>query len=268
MPPMRFAASLSMLFTEWPFLDRPAAAAQAGFGAVECHYPYETDPAEMRRAVADARIRLLGINTPVKRLSPDDSGVGAVPGHEADAIGRFAQALDYARAAGAAAIHVKCGQGDPADREAHRTFVAHLRRASDMARGSGLMLLIEPLNQRDNPGYFLRGSDQTVSILREVSCENVWMMFDIYHVQIAEGDLLARYRRHRAAIGHVQFAGVPDRAEPDSGEVNFGWLLPALLAEGYRGWLAAEYRPRAGTVAGLGWLSRLTNSASSEKEYR
>lgn len=252
---MRFAANISMLFTDVPFLERPAAAARAGFPAVECQYPYAFAAEAFRDAVADAGIRLLGINTDVRRRGPDDTGIGAIAGLEQEAQALFLEALDYARHAGGSAIHVKPGQGDPQDRTARALFVRHLRWASDQALESGIMLLIEPLNPYDNPGYFLGSSDQAADILHEVDRPNVRMMFDVYHVQIVEGDLMRRFTRHLPVIGHVQIAAVPDRGEPDDGEVAFGPLLRHIRNSGYAGWIGAEYRPRGTTAEGLGWLS-------------
>lgn len=256
---MRFAANISMLFTELPFLERPGAAASAGFPAVECQYPYAFPANAFRDAVEKAGIRLLGINTDVRRRGPDDTGIGAIAGLEREAQSLFLEALDYAQAAGGSAIHIKPGQGDPRDRAAHARFVDHLRWASDQARESGIMLLIEPLNPRDNPGYFLASSDQAAALLHEVDRPNVRMMFDVYHVQIIEGDLMRRFTRHLPVIGHVQIAAVPDRGEPDDGEIAFGPLLRHIDASGYRGWIGAEYRPRAGTMAGIGWLAQFQN---------
>jgi hydroxypyruvate isomerase len=255
---VQFAASISMLFTERPFLDRPAAAAAAGFAAVECHYPYDTPPGDLRRAVERAGLRLLGINTAVRRLGPDDSGIGAFPDLQAEADARFDEAIAYALSAGASAIHVKPGQGDPTDDAARSAFVGHLARSAAKAARHGIMLLIEPLNSRDNPGYFLRGIEQAAGIARDVGHPAVLLMFDVYHVQILEGDVIRRFERLRPLVGHVQIAGVPDRTEPDTGEIAYERLIPRLAALGYDGWIAAEYRPRARTEDGLGWLARLS----------
>lgn len=262
MSAVRFAASISMLFTERPFLDRPAAAAAAGFGAVECHYPYDTPPADLRGAIERAKLRLLGINTAVRRLGPDDSGIGAFPDRQEDADARFDEALAYALAAGASAIHVKPGQGDPADAAARSAFVGHLARSAAKAVRHGITVLIEPLNGRDNPGYFLRGIEQAAGIARDVGHPAVRLMFDVYHVQILEGDVIRRFERLRPVVGHVQIAGVPDRAEPDTGEIAYERLVPRLAALGYDGWIAAEYRPRGRTEDGLGWLARMTTSST------
>lgn len=259
----RLSASISWMFAELAFLDRPGAAADAGFAAVECHYPYDVAADEFRRALADAGLPLLGINTAVKRLGPADTGVAAVPGYEAEARRRFDEALDYLRAAGGSAIHVKPGEGDPACAQAHACFVAHLRECAALAAPHGVTLLIEPLNRVDSPGYFLRSNDQAAAILREVGDPTVRLMFDLYHMGLEGADILSEFDRHRALVGHVQFAGLADRGEPEQGEHTQPGapgcmaLLAALHHRDYSGWIGAEYRPRGNTRDGLGWMARL-----------
>ncbi len=250
----RFAANISYLFTELPFLDRIGQAAKVGFPAVECHYPYADPPDVFRAEIERHRVRLLGINTAVQRLGPHDAGVGAIPGHEGEAISRLHEAYDYARLAGGSAIHLKCGNHDHTDPQAHYVFVSHLRQAGDMVAGDGITILIEPLNQRDNPGYFLNSLRQAADVLNDVARPNVKLMFDIYHVQILEGDILRNLEELLPLIGHIQVAAVPSRGEPDEGELNFRAIFRAIDTLGYDGWIGAEYRPRETTEAGLGWL--------------
>lgn len=253
----RFAANISMLFAEIPFIKRSRAAAENGFAAVECHYPYDTEPEHLRVEAERAGVRFLGINTPVARLGPEDSGIGANPQLSTEADARFAEALDYAIRLNASAIHVKAGRGAPGDDGARAAFVRHLRHAGDSASAHGLTVLIEPLNPIDSPGYFLNSSDQAAAILNEVDHPAVRMMFDIYHVQIIEGDLMRRLERHLPLIGHIQIAAAPDRGEPDDGEIAYGSVLDHIDRLGYSGWIGAEYRPRGtSTIEGLGWMSR------------
>lgn len=251
----RFAANISFLFTELPFLDRVRAAAEAGFGAVECHYPYDTPAAELLAALTVADMPMLGINTRNGVGAAKDAGVAAVPGREAEALARLCQAIDYAHRIGGRAVHVTAGNARHDDPAARDTFVHALRQASELA--VGLTILIEPLNRRENPDYFLRSTAQAADILGRVGCGNVRLMFDIYHAQINEGDILARIESLLPQIGHIQIAAVPSRAEPDEGEIDYAQICAALDRMGYAGWIGAEYRPRGETEAGLGWISRI-----------
>ena len=182
------------------------------------------------------------------------SGLAAVPGREADFAVRFGEALDYAVAIGGTAIHCMAGKVPPEQRSAaERTFVANLRRASDRAADKNITLLIEPINPRDRPDYFLRRAEHAAAIIAEVDRTNVRLQFDFYHAQIAGGDLTARFEKHLPVIAHVQIAAVPSRAEPDDGEVNYPAIFSALDRLGYRGWVGCEYKPRGKTEDELGW---------------
>lgn len=248
----RFAANLEFLFTEHPPVERVGAAAAAGFSAVEMQYPYGVSPQALREALACHRLTLIGINTPISR--PEDSGCGAVPGRERDFAVRFDQALRHAVALGASAIHCMAGAVSPDRRPAaEKTFIANLSAAADQAAAHGLTLLIEPLNSRDRPDYFLTRVEQAADLIAKAGRPNIKIQFDCYHVQIMQGDLIRRFERHHALIGHVQIAAVPSRAEPDEGEVNYPAVFAALDAAGYAGWVGAEYRPRGRTADGLGW---------------
>jgi len=251
---LRLAANVSWMFADLPFLERPAAAARAGFGAVECHYPYDTPAGDLRAALAEAGVPILGINTAVQRLGPGDTGAGALPGHEAEAKARFDEALDYLRAVGGRAIHVKPGEADAASPEAHACFVAHLRHCAGRAAPHGVTLLIEPLNTVDSPGYFLRSNAQAAGIVAEAGAPALRLMFDLYHMRMDGADVLAEFARHRAIIGHLQFAGIAGRHEPDAACLS---LLARLKGLGHADWMAAEYRPSGATSADLGWMARL-----------
>ena len=253
----RFAANISFLFTELPFLGRVKAAAAAGFGAVECHYPYDTSAEAMRAALTDAGVKMLGINTRNGTGATKDSGIAAVPGREAESLARLHQAVAYAHAIDGRAVHVTAGDRQPDDLAARDAFVSALRQASLLS--NRLTFLIEPLNRRENPNYFLRSTAQAVDILERVGRPNVRLMFDIYHAEINEGDVLARLWPLLPAIGHIQMAAVPGRGEPDSGELDLAEICRALDKLGYDGWIGAEYKPCGATRDGLGWLSRMAS---------
>lgn len=248
----RFAANLGYLFTDRPFLARFAAAAAAGFPAVELQYPYDQDPAAMRAEIVRHRLTMLGVNTPPPPDAP--SGLAGVPGREAEFATLLDRALALATAIGARAIHCLAGTVPEARRaEAEDVFVANLRHAADRAAAHGLTVLIEPLNSRDRPGYLLGRAEQAAAIIGRVERANVRMQFDVYHAQIMGGDLTRRLERHHDLIGHVQIAAVPSRAEPDDGEVNYRAILAALDRLGYAGHVGCEYVPRGRTEDGLAW---------------
>lgn len=251
---LELTANISLLFTERPFLDRFAAARQTGFDCVECHWPYEHSVETLAATLEKAQVRLTGINTPPGDMSKGEFGTAAIPGLEAAFDEHFDKALSYAQALGVPMIHVMAGAVDEADRPAaEETFVANLSRAAEKARASGITLLIEPLNGRDRPHYFLRSVEQAASIVDRAGASNLKILFDIYHVQILQGDIVARLNAHWHHIGHIQIAAVPDRGEPDTGEINYPYLIEHILSNGYRGLIGAEYKPRTTTEQGLAW---------------
>jgi hydroxypyruvate isomerase len=196
---------------------------------------------------------MLGINT--ERGGNGQFGLAAVPNRERDFDALFAQALDYITAVGGTAIHCLAGFVDVNERPAaERTFIANLSRAADQAVGKGITLLIEPINNRDRPNYFLNRVEHAADVIAKAGKPNIRIQFDFYHAQIMGGDLLRRFEAHLPLIGHVQVAAVPSRHEPDEGEVNYPAIFSALDRVGYSGWVAAEYHPRARTEDGLGWL--------------
>lgn len=254
----RFAANLSLLFTDLPFPERFAAAAACGFAAVEFQFPYATPAEDVRARLADADVIPVLFNVSPGDFAAGDRGLAAVPGREAEFRASLAQALDYAAIIGCRKLHVMAGlvpQGVmPGDAE--MTYVANLRHAADLAAQQNLTLLIEPLNARDNPGYFLRTTGQAVAILDRVARANVKLQFDLYHCQISEGDLAQHARDLLPHYAHVQVANVPGRHEPDRGEINYPFLFDLLDEIGYAGWVGCEYKPADGTVAGLEWAKR------------
>lgn len=248
---MRFSANLGFLFTDRPLVEAVAAAGRAGFDAVECHWPFEVPPAELKAACAAAGVPLLALNTWAGDRSKGMFGYAALPDHAETARAEIDRAVDYAAASGAGAVHVMAGVGGT-----DAAFVASLDYACGKAEAKGLTILIEPLNTKDAPGYHLTSTAHALRLIDEVGRPNLKVMFDCYHLEIMEGDLLHLYRSMKDHVGHIQFAAVPDRGEPDRGTPDYPRLLPALRDAGYDGFFGAEYRPRSGrTEDGLGWMA-------------
>jgi hydroxypyruvate isomerase len=250
----KLAANLSWLFTEVPFLDRFDAAAAAGFRAVEFLQPYEFPPSEIAARLERHGLEHVLFNLPPGDTSKGERGLAAMPGREAEFMRNVGRALEYAKATGCSRIHALAGNATGAAAEA--TYVANLRAGADFLAPHGITLLIEPLNTRDAPGYFLSTTSAALRILDRVGRANVSLQFDLYHCQIMEGDLARHIRDLAGRFAHVQIAGVPERNEPDTGEVNHAYVLDLLDETGYAGWVGCEYRPKAGTLAGLGWARR------------
>lgn len=254
----RFSANLGFLWQELPLLERIRAAARAGFKAVEMHWPYDTDPQTVRATCAEAGVTLLGINTVRGDVAKGENGLGALPGREAEFQEAVDQSVAWAVAAGATAIHAMAGNVPAALKaEATGVFARNLILAADKAAAHGLTLLLEPLNPVAAPGYFystLRGAGEMIV---RADRPNIRIMFDVHHVGVSEGNVLANLDKWFGLIGHVQFAAVPSRAEPDEGEINMRAIFDRLDEKGYSGWVGAEYRPRTTTDAGLGWVKTL-----------
>lgn len=249
----KFAASLNLMFQEWPLLDRFAAARDAGFKAVEVQFPYAEKPDAMGKRAADAGVEVVLMNTPRGAPEAGGRGIAAIPS-QADAFkASFETALEYMTATGCRMIHVMAGTHPTANEAA---FLASLRHAAEKLAPIGGKALLEPLNLYDNPGYFLASFDMAADIIRRLDIDNVRLQYDFYHRQRRHGEIVASLRELLPIIAHVQFAGSPGRHEPDDGEIDYGYLFKTLDALGYDGWVGAEYTPRAGTLAGLGWLKR------------
>lgn len=257
---MRFSANLGLLFTELPLLDAVGAAAAAGFEAVELHFPYSVPAGDLAARCAAAGLPIVSLNTARGDASIGEFGLCALTGRRAQARAAVEQAVAYAAEAGVAQVHVMAGIAEGPEAEA--VFCEHLTLAAELAEPHGIGLLIEPLNPVDVPGYFLHDVDHAVRLIEQLDIPAVRLMFDCYHVQRIQGELLRTFERVVGVVGHVQFAGVPDRTEPDAGEVDYRWLLPRLRAAGYPGTFGAEYRPRADTADGLGWLGEWAGSDS------
>lgn len=252
----KFSANLGFLWPDRPLLERIDAAAAAGFKAIELHWPYATPAGEVRARCEKHGLVLLGINTPLGNAEAGDFGLGAQVGREAEFREGFLQAVDYARQAGASSVHVMAGVVAPQRKaEAKRVFVENLRFAAGNA--PDLTLLLEPINQRDKPGYFYSSIGEAAEIIAEVGAPNLKIMFDVYHVGVSEGDVTKRLEKHLGDIGHVQIAAVPSRAEPDEGEIAYHAIFATLDRIGWAGWTGCEYKPRAGTDEGLAWTEAL-----------
>jgi 2-dehydrotetronate isomerase len=264
----KFAANLSFLYQELPFLERVGAAARDGFKAVECLFPFDTVPKDLRAALAGHEVRIVLHNAPVggadaasfaSAWQRGERGTACIPGKAAEFRAGLLYALAYARAVGCPRVHVLSGIA-PADMPPERltdTLRANLRWAVKQAAQSDVTLMIEPLNTRDVPGYFLTSQAQAHAIVRDIDSQHLQVQMDLYHCQITEGDLAAKLRQYlpTGRVGHIQIAGVPGRHEPDVGEVNYPYLFGVLDELGYAGWVGCEYKPVGDTSAGLGWLS-------------
>ncbi len=262
----RFAANLTLMYTEHAFADRFAAAAADGFEAVECLFPYELGTEELVRRLRDLRLTLVLFNLPPGDWAAGERGLAALPDREAEFAASVETALACALASGCRQLHAMAGlmpAAVSADGRAamQRTYVANLRHAARVLAPHGITLLIEPINTRDMPGYFLNYQQAAHDVAAEVGEPNLKVQMDLYHCQVMEGDVATRLRRHIAGVGHLQIAGVPDRHEPDSGELNYPFLFELIDALGYRGHIGCEYRPRGGTSAGLGWWRRRVRQA-------
>jgi len=251
---MRFSANLGFLWSELSLPDAIRAAHAAGFDAVECHWPYDTPAAEVKAALDETGLAMLGLNTRRGDLSQKENGLAALPGREAEARAAIDEAMAYAAEIGAGAVHVMAGFATgPA---ARATFVTNLRHACANARDIGVTVLIEPLNRYDAPGYFLSTTAQAQEIITEVGETNLRLMFDCYHVQLMEGDLSHRIAALMPLIGHIQFASVPDRGPPDRGEVAYSHIFNLIESLGWAKPLGAEYKPMGPTAPTLGWLTQ------------
>ncbi|MEO0745123.1 MAG: TIM barrel protein [Pseudomonadota bacterium] len=252
---MRFSANLGFLWADRTLPDAVRAAHAAGFDAVECHWPYDTPAAEVRAALDDTGLKMLGLNTSRGDVAAGDNGLSAIPGRTAEARAAIDAALAYARAIGTQNVHVMAGFADGP--QAHATFVDNLHYACEAAAADAVTILIEPLNAFDAPGYALRDTAHAAQVIADVGADNLKLMFDCYHVGRTEGDVITRLHALFPLIGHIQFAAVPDRGAPDHGEVDYASVFAEITALGWDAPLGAEYKPGTDTDATLGWLAKL-----------
>ncbi|MDH0381482.1 2-oxo-tetronate isomerase [Comamonas aquatica] len=259
----RFAANLSMLYNDVDFLDRFAAAALDGFQAVEYLFPYAYTPEQLAALLRQHGLQQVLFNAPPGDWDAGERGIACLPGREAEFREGIARAITYAQALQCPRIHVMAGlmpqDVDPATVRA--TYVANVRYAAEQAAAHGIQILLEPINGRDMPGFFLSRQDQAHALVAEIGATNVKVQMDLYHCQIVEGDLAMKIRQYLPTgnVGHFQIAGVPERHEPDVGELNYPYLFQLLDTLGYDGWIGCEYKPARGaaphaTRDGLGWL--------------
>lgn len=259
----RLAANLTMMFNEVPFPERFAAAAAAGFRAVEFLFPYEHPEAELARRKAETGVAVALFNLHPGDWAAGERGLACLPDREVEFVESLERALIYAAALDCPTLHVMAGvpPAGMSRSDALALYTERLCLAAHRAADHDRTVVIEPLNHRDMPGYLLRTTDEAAAVIEAVGHPALGLQFDLYHAQIMEGDLTTRLRRLAPLIRHVQIAGVPGRNEPDTGECDPHFLLRALDEIGYRGWVGCEYRPRAGTLAGLGWAERYLGGA-------
>jgi hydroxypyruvate isomerase len=253
----RLAANLSMMFNEVPFLERFDAAARAGFKAVEFLFPYDHPAAELRRRLADAGLAQALFNAPPGDWAKGERGLASLPGRREEFRQGIQQALEYATALDCPLVHVMAGipAGVPPVTAA-ALYAANLAWAGEQALAAGKRLVIEPINHRDMPGFYLNTVEQGAAVVEAIGRDRLGLQFDIYHCQITEGDLSKRLEALMPIVGHIQIADVPARNEPGTGEIGWDFLLPRIDALGYAGWVGCEYRPAGDTVAGLAWRQR------------
>ena len=251
----RFAANLSMMFNEWPFLDRFAAAAQAGFTAVEFLFPYDHPADAVGQKLHGNGLTPALFNLPPGDWAAGERGMAAIPGREAELDAALERALPYAEATGVKTLHLMAGITDPSDPAAQATYRAAVTRVAARLSELGITLVLEPINGRDMPGYFLNSIDGAAALISDLALPNLKLQFDLYHCQIIHGDVTMRLRKLMPLVGHVQVASVPSRNEPDGEELAYPFLYCELDRLGYAGFVGCEYRPRGNTLDGLGWFA-------------
>ncbi len=258
----KFSANLGFLFTELPFLERFAEAAQAGFRAVEFPFAYDIQVKEIVAAAKEHKLEVVLINAPAGDWKAGERGLASLDGREHEFAAGLVTALRYAQALECPRIHVMAGLIDPAADAAERArrrrnYLRNLRFACEEAQSQGVTITIEPLNPRDIPNYLLTTQAEAHAIREEVGLPNLKVQMDLYHAQIVEGDLAEKIRRYLPHIGHIQIAGVPGRHEPDIGEINYSYLFRLLDELKYPGYVGCEYQPEHGTREGLAWFYKL-----------
>ncbi|HOI66580.1 MAG TPA: hydroxypyruvate isomerase [Thiomonas arsenitoxydans] len=255
----QFAANLTMLFTEEPFIDRFEAAAKAGFKAVEFLFPYAHTAQQVRNAALEAGVQIVLHNLPAGDWDAGERGIACLPDRVNEFREGVGKAIEYATALGVTQLNCLAGKApagaDPAVLRA--TFVGNLRYAAGQLGAHGIRLLIEPINTFDIPGFYLHGTAQALALMDEVGSDNLFLQYDIYHMQRMEGELAATMQKHLPRIGHIQLADSPGRNEPGTGEISYAFLFQHLDRIGYTGHIGCEYKPKTTTTAGLGWLAAL-----------
>jgi hydroxypyruvate isomerase len=253
----KFAANLTMLFNELDFLDRFDAARNSGFKAVEYLFPYAYDRKLLAEKLASNGLTQVLHNLPAGDWAAGERGIACLPDRVTEFRDGVGKAIEYAKALGCTQLNCLAGVVRPgADlQRVYSTFVDNLRFAASALGAEGIRLLIEPINTRDIPGFYLCHSQQAIDLISDVGGGNIFLQYDIYHMQVMEGDLVPTIERNLPRIAHIQIADTPGRNEPGTGEINYPFVLDRLDAMGYRGWIGCEYKPKAGTVQGLGWFA-------------
>jgi hydroxypyruvate isomerase len=256
----RFAANLTMLVAEMPFLDRFAAAKAAGFSGVEYLFPYDYDKADLREQLDEHGLVQVLHNLPAGIWAAGERGIAILPDRVDEFRDGVARAISYAKALDCRQLNCLVGIAPPnADPfEMNEVLVENLRFAADALARERIKLLVEPINTRDIPGFFLNKTEQAVQLIADVRSSNLFIQYDIYHMQVMEGDIARSLQKHLPRIAHVQLADNPGRNEPGTGEINYPFLFRHLDTLGYRGWVGCEYKPKTTTVGGLGWHAALT----------
>ena len=256
----KFAANLTLMFNEHTFLDRFAAAADAGFEAVEFLFPYEASPDVVAQRVRRSGLAVALFNMPPGDWEGGERGLAALPDRFDEIDEGLPRVLDYAAATGTGRVHLMAGLADADDPAAIEAYRRAVRHCAEQLGARGIDLVLEPINKRDMPGYFLNDFETAVSLIDELGLPNLKLQFDVYHRQILHGDVTMALQRMMPVVGHVQIASVPLRHEPDSGELDYGHVFAELDRLDYRGHVGCEYRPRAGTREGLRWFEPFTGS--------
>ena len=259
----KYAANLTMLFNEQPFLERFGAAARNGFKGVEFLFPYDFEPQQVQEQLQQHQLEMVLHNLPAGNWAGGERGIACHPDRVAEFRDGVGRAIEYARALKVKQVNCLAGivPKGVSREEAHKTFVANLGYAAERLKAAGIKLLIEPINTFDIPGFFLSRTQQALDIIAETGSDNVFVQYDIYHMQRMEGELAATIERNLASIGHVQLADNPGRNEPGTGEINYAFLFALLDRLGYAGYVGCEYKPRTTTTEGLGWLQSVAGCA-------
>ncbi len=253
----KFAANLTMLFGELPFVDRFAAAKNAGFSGVEYLFPYEFEKAVLAEQLQQHGLTQVLHNLPAGNWAGGERGIAILPDRVIEFRDGVQRAIDYAHALDCRQLNCLVGiapEGANRD-ELHKVLVKNLRYAADTLAKERIKLLIEPINTRDIPGFFLTGTEQAVQLIADVGSDNLFIQYDIYHMQVMEGDIAPTLKKHLDRIAHVQLADNPGRNEPGTGEINYPFLFRYLDEIGYRGWIGCEYKPKTTTTESLGWYA-------------
>jgi hydroxypyruvate isomerase len=262
--PLKFAANLSFLYQELPFLERFEAAARDGFKGVEYLSPYEFDAREIKKRLDDNGLTQALFNLYAGDMEKGEKGLASLTGREEEFQASLGQAIEYANALGCTRLHVMAGLRDitMAEETQLAVYRNNLQKAATACAEYGITALIEPINTQDMPGYFLDSTAKAVALIEEINHPNLRLQFDIYHVQRMEGDIVRRFKEHFSFIHHIQIANPPNRFEPDNGEINYPYIFTLLESAGYEGWIGCEYKPSADTRETLGWAQNYLMNAS------